>query len=299
MAEVIESQVDWLSCTSQRSVEDASLHAVGESLLALEEAHGARTRPGSRLGYAGLRAKRIFLGVGPQGTLLDVSGDLARVAFEEASGACDHISRLDIAATVRFERAMDAYERERWEEYLTWCASVGGEHRGHYEEDDRRAGSCYVGSSKSDVLLRIYNKEGEALRRGTPQEVEHYLRCHRFELQLRNERACAMAASLSDPTTRARRILGTLAGFLSDKGLSSSDLSPERMALVPGFRRRSDDDVSLGWLAEQVRPTLERLCAKGSTEHVIAALGLDSVPEHGTRPRATVGPQGVWRAPRL
>lgn len=179
---------------------------------------------------------------------------------------------------------MDSYERERWEEYLAWLATVGGEHRGRYEEDDRRGATCYVGSTKSDVLLRIYNKEAECLRRGTSEEVEHYHNCHRFELQLRNERACAMVASLWDRTTRARRILGILAGFVSDRGLTASDLSPERIDLVPGFRRRSDDVTSLAWLQTQVQPTVRRLVAKGNPGYVFHALGLAAITESGMRP---------------
>lgn len=194
---------------------------------------------------------------------------------------------------------MVSYERERWEQYLAWSATVGGEHVGRYDEDHKRGATCYVGSTKSDVLLRIYNKGREAERQGTREEAEHYMNCHRFELQLRNARACAMAASLSNSTHRASKIRGTLVDFLQGRGIDGSDLDASPIALVPGFRRRSDDATTLAWLENQVAPNLARLMAGKNGEAALAALGLAKTPGIVSTGGAIYGVGGIYRAPRL
>ena len=279
MATLIESQVDWLTVTSHDQSDLGALSVVGTTLAAQEAEGGNRLTPWRWLGYVGWHCGRASVGTSPQGTVVRLSGDLANSAFAEATEASEHVSRLDLAATVRLDEQDLFYELRRWEEYKRWAATVGGDHAGHYIEDHKGAATAYIGSRTSDVMLRIYNKEGETKANGDQAERERYKNCHRYELELKNARACATAAALGISESPTPAILGWVAGFLSARGISTQDVSLDLLALEPGFRRRSDTDSKLGWLASQVQPTMRWLADHGHTEDLIRVLGLDQMDD--------------------
>lgn len=286
---IIESQVDWLTCTSPSADDTEGLAQVGQILVADEATNGNRVWDWRWMGYQGWHAGRASVGTGIQGTILRLSGDLAQAAFGPATGACDHVARLDIAATVRLDGQDWGYEARRWEEYKKWASITGGDHAGRYFEDLRGSATAYIGSRTSEVMLRIYNKEGEVKANGDQAERERYRNCHRYELEFKNARACAMAAALGITETPSPSILGWVAGFLTARGISADDVTLERLDLEPGFRRRSDTDSKLGWLASQVQPTMRWLADHGHTEDLIRVLGLDHMDD-GTSSQK-VGPR--------
>jgi hypothetical protein len=277
--QVIEAQVDWLTVTGRDSADNSALGTLGTTLVHEEATNGNRVTEWRWMGYLGWHAGRASVGTGPQGSVLRLSGDLADQAFGEATAACDHVSRLDIAATVRLDGQDWRYEARRWAEYQAWLKEHEGDYAGRYMEDTRGGATAYIGSRTSEVLMRIYNKEGECKKSGDRAELERYQNCHRYELELKNGRACSTAATLSSVENREAAILGWLSGFLSTRGVATLDLTPEKIDLVPGFRRRSDTDSKLGWLASQVAPTMRWLVDHGQTEHVIKALGLDQMAD--------------------
>jgi hypothetical protein len=288
---IIEAQVDWLTVTARDSADLGALAVLGTSLAHQEAENGNRLSEWRWMGYLGWHAGRASVGTGPQGSILRLSGDLADQAFREATTACDHVSRVDLAATVRLDCADWRYEARRWEEYRAWMKEHDLRASGTYMEDTHGGGTCYVGSRASQAYLRIYNKGIESKCHRDPAEIARYENCHRYELELKNERACAASAALSDVPDRAPAVLGWLAGCCHQHGISSQDLGPERIDLLPGFRRRTDTDTRLGWLSTQVAPSLRWLVDRGHTEAVLGVLGLDAIaePQHA---------QGVWRRPK-
>ena len=271
--------MDWLTCTARKADEGGPLAVLGTALAEQEAKDGNRLTPWRWLGYQGQHAGRASVGVGPQGTILRLSGDLADQAFDGATAACDHISRLDIAATVRLDCQDWRYEAGRWAEYKAWMKEHDDRAAGVYMEDARGGGTCYVGSRTSEAYLRIYNKGVESKCHRNAADVARYENCHRYELELKNARAVATVAALGIMTNRASGVLMWLAGVCHSRGISTQDLGPEKLDLEPGFRRRTDTDTKLGWLSSQVAPTMRWLVDHGQTEQLIRVLGLDQIDD--------------------
>jgi phage replication initiation protein len=125
----------------------------------------------------------------------DLGGHVTRldVAWDDKTGVLD----LDV-----MERAVEAgHFTSRWRGGHTWKgwgANAGGR-------------TLYFGSSRSDSMLRCYDKRAERLNKGLDVEEEHWVR---VEAQFRRKRADAVAELFEGVNERPRRVFAKLAGIL-------------------------------------------------------------------------------------
>jgi DNA relaxase NicK len=179
-------------------------------------------------------------------------------------------SRLDIAFTFRLQE----YRQELAKYYYTMGNSSHGaacRPRQRRFFSNREGGeTLYIGSTSSDSMLRLYDKQEEQKGQGL------YERCWRLELQARRETARVLWHAVNDCPDRERAIRGVLKaqceregilGFINWNGSAVKLAAPDRPAQY--LERR------LEWLERQVRPTVRELTQEGYGAAVLRSLGLD------------------------
>jgi len=131
-------------------------------------------------------------------TELDGHSTRVDLCWDETSGL------LDLSVVREALRNRDYTARWREWQYL------------ESEKDTRdngpvRGETFYMGSSKSDSQLRVYDKRAERLQKGHAVEVDHWVRC---ELQLRRKRADAVSRLWAQVRTDAEAVVTRLTGYL-------------------------------------------------------------------------------------
>lgn len=209
-------------------------------------------------------------------------------SFSRADVACDdHAGHLDLAV---MQGKMEARElTSRWQKW-----------RPVYPElalgETPSGPTLYLGSTKSDLRMRVYNKEEEQKKKGNPT-AGHWVRC---ELQARNARADAVVAALCEAKDLSA-IAGILRGLVEfreageDTNVSRWAVSPwwdaflsavSRVSLVALPKVRTIETVRR-WVREQVSPSLALLMtAAGGDVEELLALAREGLPRLSMRHRA-------------
>jgi len=264
-ATIIECQADWLTLTCHDPDRAATFRAWANHLLGYEQHEGNQRRPFGLRGYVGAIAGRVRHGSREDGDLVMLSGDIAQLELERGMALADNCSRIDLAVTVRQEPFDTDLERASYEAYLLSPTHEGRRARARLVQSDDAGATFYLGSRDSDVMLRLYNKQAES---GDP----HYRACHRYELELKGERAGLVATEYARTLAQPEYVQSVMTDYCRNRGVAPIFPACEGIALVPGFRRRSDVESSLLWLERQVQPTVRRLRDFGRGEDARTAL---------------------------
>jgi hypothetical protein len=261
-----EAGLDYLTLTS-RDPNATHLANVALELFATTHADGDKRREWSWMGYQGWCNRTTSWGNRHDGQILRVSGPLADLAFPKAYPHADSCSRIDLQVTAEMPRGK--------------CdLASGGYHRA--VADARRRGAplkvslivnsdggqtLYLGSRKSELFARLYNKEAES---GDP----HWARNWRWELECKGQRAQVAARGfqlLSDPR---RALLLTVFRHFHDRGVTPPWPLVDGETLPVPKAPRSNDQRRLDWLATQVKPALDDLRQRYDPDHLVRILGL-------------------------
>ena len=126
--------------------------------------------------------------------------------------------------------------------------------------------TCYGGSASSEIRMRIYDKGAES---GDAPPGELW----RWELQLRRKKAVGYAKALDSAPSRQSAVASLVHGHTSRLGLRTPDI-PLGAAVIPAVDTSTDSSNTMRWLAEGVRPSIERLLNVYDRDTILAALGL-------------------------
>jgi hypothetical protein len=272
---VIESQVDWLTVTSPNTEPHSPFHHWASSALASEAAAGNARVPWGMRGYEGWHCGRVSHGVRRDGSIVMLSGQAATDQLDTALDVAANVSRVDLAVTVRLTPPDDSLEFDHFLELREWSAAHNPLLKGVLLSSLDGSSTLYVGSRKSDRMLRVYNKELESRDSQTHEPDPRYVACHRYELEVKGDQARPTALTVSVSPLPAYTVSRMVAQYCALHGLDHSAFSDAPMGLIPGFRRRSDAETKLSWLAHSCRPTVEWLSQNGEATRAARALGYD------------------------
>jgi len=275
-ATVIESQADWLTLTHPDWEPISNFNLWSHAVLRAEESGGNKRTPWGMKGYQGWHCGRASWGVRDQGAILCLSGDAAHQRLHTALDLATNVTRLDLAVTVRLDPPDTDLEARHWREYYEWHAERHSTMKGTIVRGVDASHTMYVGSRQSELFLRIYNKDAESRNKRTREPDPRYIGCHRYELEVKGDRARKLAHQVSLSPTPNGLVRGLVADYLVTHGIEDSLVAESREAILPGFRRRSDVDTKLDWLAHQVRSTCDWLKDHGHQAKVLHALGYDT-----------------------
>ncbi len=200
---------------------------------------------------------------------VQMSGSASEYCWVRIAPAASKVTRLDLAVTISFQEpykglAADHYEKagkgvNRQRKYTIYQNSKGGQ-------------TLYVGSSKSEMMGRVYDRAKEA-------DVEHGY-TWRYEVQIRKPKCHHLALSLLqawiDDKPVKREIVGYVWRWFKTRGISPQfQGNPTNLDDVCVELKAETARRKLHWLSTQVQPTVKRLVDVGLYDEVVKALGLD------------------------
>lgn len=218
----------------------------------------------SWMGYQGISIAGMSWGHREDTDILRLSGGTAERLFNVFSRYEGNCSRLDVALTFMFTRpihhvASTAYrdvaelgEPASIRTYSLVVNSKGGE-------------TLYVGSRSSDQFGRLYDKSAEQ----GDEEIGH---TWRYEVEFKAERAKLALTRLTSMRDRDMLYSALVHGFFDKRAVPVPKIEGGEFVHLEAAAHPRDDDVSLAWLARQVRPVVKRLVEHGRGEEVIDAL---------------------------
>jgi len=275
VAEVVESLVDWLSCSASSDSASTNLEALGYLWVGSEEKRGNKRRPWNIHGYTGESAGRAHVASGPAGTIAVLSGALANERFHTAIGASENVSRIDLAVTTRHDDGEPELAKHAADCYDAWKQTQRNPPKDLLIDGRGEGDTFYVGSRSSDYFLRIYNKHLESRDR-------QYHHCWRVELECKGGVSTSLAHLVPLGSHRPDWIAGRLRNHLLTHGLAPwwDDCGPALSNET--FHRRADAESRLRWLDEQVMPGVRWLMDNGWTPELSKVLGADVIRQlHG------------------
>ena len=266
-SQVIESRLDWVTLTCTSDDKRDHFWNFGLMLAELAGKDGLPMRRWNWKGYDGQHAQGVTVGRRKDSDILQLSGPLADEWFDLAWQHADNCTRIDLCVTVKVEEEVSGIIGSHEEECCAWkrekprTLSVG------LIKNDGRPSTLYLGQRVSDLFARIYDKHLESAK-------PDYEQCVRYELEVKGTPAERCAAWLCSTGDRASGIRDAVHKHCVQRGLSPRFSSMGGDVCLKTIRPTSDIDSRLAWLAQSVRPVVERLLAADKGEEIVVALGL-------------------------
>jgi hypothetical protein len=259
--------VDWLTQVYEVPEQADRAEWRAEQWIADERERGNRVLRFGLGGFAGQSAGGISVGRRGSSVLVQATSDRAQWAYSALRAIGGHPSRVDLHLTAltasrAFVPPVDAYNDAP--------ASRG---RGRRTESrtliQNKAGglTCYVGSPKSEMRMRIYDKGAES---GDTPPGEKW----RWEIQLRRQRASQYATALGPATPEEAAVAALVLAHCQRVGVRRPELGSV-LPNPPAAPQSTDAADSLEWLRKGVSPAVQRLLLFYPRATVMAALGLD------------------------
>lgn len=271
---ILESGVDWLTVTAPRGELSDSMIALADPLLHQQVGQGNRISLWKGSGYHGRTSGEVSIGVGKEGGIVTLKSREALLSAEPFLGGGYRVTRIDLQVTYVDEQKME----DRWQsEYYALLArkkKAGRPLLADLRLNSRDGSTLYLGSPKSDIIARGYDK-------GIEQKIAKAGECQRLEVQFRRKPAKRQAARLAQSENHNGYIASTVITFFGSRGIIVPSVegrmaeSETQYEALYSKRTESDQARSLRWLGTLVRPTIKRLIDCGKRDEVLRALGLD------------------------
>lgn len=288
----LKSTIDWFTGTipsggnaSPKTATYLTAQCWAMGVLARERSKGNICSDTSLHGYRGWVSGQIQVGERHDGLYFRASGEAAEHVWKEAVDLGYRASRIDLAATVWYDRARPEIAREAYAATTSVVHRAGRPPSGGLYLNASGGSTCYVGSRSSEKYGRIYDKAAES------GSVD-YRNAWRYEMELKGETAAGTAVELAKHSDH-RRIIGEyVAGFFAPRGVCIDWRGVKPSHLPDPTRRLSDDDSRLEWLASSVAPAVRQLSARIGLSELLGALGLSGLDVHDDRLERT-RPEGL------
>jgi len=271
---VIESQADALTCSFHTPETADRAQRCADIWAERERGEGAKVERFQTHGYQMWLAGRVACGRRPDGVLLKLSGEFADMYLEHLVSFASNVSRVDFALTARSCPRQPDLGTIHYLEALAFFANNPTSAEPSHKEDGKGGDTCYLGKRTSDWYFRCYNKEQECIAHEEWKEAARYAGCWRYEVEIKGPNALIQAKHYAGLRDTAAWVQSMLYTYCVKRGLAPVFPSAGHQDLIPGFRRRSDRESKLRWLAKSVRPTLEWLAGNTDRATIMATLGL-------------------------
>lgn len=272
---VIESQPDWLTVSAHGEAKARLLLELGVRLAKEEQARGNRPGKHLRLGYEGIHVGRVTYGQRDlRATQLMLSGDLAASELDVSVALADSVTRLDLAVTCRLDQPSEHLGDEAAHEAIGFRKLHPAKARPWAIFDGDAINTLYLGERGSEYFFRLYNKERQERKEMGASYDGRYDNCWRYELETKASVPSLILKKLLPERDRGEWIRSYLHAYTLAHGLEPPFDVAGPLALIPGFRRKSDVDSKLNHLSRNVRPTVKWLREQGRDADMRQALGL-------------------------
>jgi hypothetical protein len=262
---LLDASIDWFTVTSDDGLRLRFMEAKAErTMLALEAIGSPRTYT-NRLGFVGERVEGFFYGKRGDTLMVIGSGEVAAAQASFFLGLATHVTRLDLAVTLRDEDI----DRD-WTAIAQRQASMDGRvdsgvlktHRIEGTPDGR---TLYIGSRSSDRYIRIYDKTAES-------KGVWPLRSWRWEIEYKKPRAGLVAARLLRSGGRPNDVIDVVASALADVRVNLPYGDPPTGWLSKRPKLLTTNETRLRYTSRVVAPFIKNLVDAVGEDRVVEAL---------------------------
>jgi hypothetical protein len=257
--------IDWLTLTTTSIETKRRQWRYFNEIVAEDLSNGHSVVRSGQLGFVGTRTRHGFLGDREERQMLVVSGSRAKKAILLASKG-DHCTRIDVQVTVHLGGEDVSAFLERQAENATRGFHARGTAREPtkiYKGD--KCQTVYVGSRKSDIFVRLYDKHAES-------KDEEWAGCVRMEVEFKGKASQALWAHVAEKGEGTMYLLQCLLAVLAKKGIDVSKVDLDRQDIVMPPPEKNRIEATIGWLASQVAPSVQRVVAERGWKFAINLL---------------------------
>lgn len=279
-----ESCIDWVTATASSVEAASSLACLAERIVCDGLAEGHERGPWSQYGYIGECIEGLSWGRRKDGTILRVSGFTAAVYGWNVLEKAENVSRLDIQCTVKTDPPMEGVAKRANEQLLAAGESGRRGAECSFVSNSRGGSTAYIGRRASDKYFRLYDKWRES-------GADFYVGCWRYELEVKNEPALALARHLVSCANRPSAIRDTVHKYCLAHGLrpifdgTTDGLQFETVRPVTDYSR------TCRWLNQQVRNSAQEVVFKEGIPALLRLLEVDQT-ERNWRTKGPTRPHG-------
>jgi DNA relaxase NicK len=267
VGEIVSSGMDWITATVRSGSGRKAAEDTGDRLIALEECAGHLLDYGRNRNYDLLTCGGVTIGQRAEDCMLQLRSDFARDHWREAARIATNISRLDLQTTVRLDHVDEEFVYDHYREARRHNLQLERSRRLRGQLEDDQYVVMWVGSPRSDVLMRVYDKHKESGDEG-------YRQCFRYEVQLRNERALAVGRVMLAEPHESAAVAATVDDRMKRAGIAVRYVTDGVPRWPPRPRKETSDDKRLRYLRDQIYGIVRGLEERGRGEDAYAALGV-------------------------
>jgi len=253
--QLVGAGVDWLTVSTDESGGHAALLEWRDRRFAVLGEDGYRETAFSSHGYSYRQRSTVAVGSNGRRGVATVSGAQASVDWRDLVGLAANVSRIDLAVTGRPSTPSSTVARESYRPARRAERGRGRPISLTLIQGQDRGDTLYVGSRKSDVLGRLYDKGRES---GEPE----YRDCWRWEVQYRRAPALQAARGLLVAEDAAATLAATVSGWFRDRDVSAPTWTAVDPMDCRAPKQVPDDQRWLAWARKSVQPRARELVAR-------------------------------------
>lgn len=260
--------VDWITATAATKVARRRLSSLGSALILDEGKAGNEQRNWGMAGYEGLKCGGVQLGERFGSTLIRLSSGVAFDNWQKVYHAAENFSRLDLQVTARMDQEPLRIISQCYQRALRHSKKRKGSSAVSILRSSNGTATIYLGRRQSMRFARIYDK-------GAESKLDHYAGAVRFEVEYKGALCLPTLRAMSHSPRPLHLAASIVVDHFRDRGVTLKPLNTDQRKIsVP--RCRSDHARRLGWLQQQVSPSVKILIAAGHHQLVLEALGLSA-----------------------
>lgn len=263
---IINSGVDWLTCTEKCKGVSSRLWDLGIQVLNEERAGSGQILPARRLGFVGHKTKGVFLGQRPGDVMLQLSGPRCTPLAQEAIMRSTNVSRIDLQVTIWTEG--EQVDLAGWSYKKLLSLPRNGPQVGGLTLITSWPCGDTLGINRraSDRYGRLYDKAAES---GLGERRLLW----RYELELKGKEARRQAARLGEYGVHPSHVNKLVHDFYTEKGLLPAfPKATLQHAFGPSIDAPTRDVLT--WFRVSLSKTVSKAIDKHGREVVLEALGL-------------------------
>jgi hypothetical protein len=249
--EVISAGIDWVTATGATGDTQGFVRSIGFDQLDAARRDGNAVHPWAWKGYRGWAGGGASMGTRDDGSIVRLTGDRAAGAGRTLCESGASISRLDVQATVRFDRDLPGLADEHAAEVQAHQRAGGINRNLRHQRGFGAGDSFYVGSRQSNYYGRVYDK-------GRESRDERYRQCWRYEVECKDDGAKQARQAVRAAEDISASSAAMVADWFGRRGCAVRYRSELAVQLAPVGRHHSDLDTWLAWLLQAVRPTVQK-----------------------------------------
>jgi len=222
---LIDAGIDFLTLTAKTSSSRCPLLFTAAGLCDLEYQCGNEWKQWRGLGYEGQQCGSVSYGFGKEGAIVRVSSELAHQYFDDLIADSSNCSRIDVQMTYNVSLGCAKHIAKQYTRAKAYNAGLKRPRKLKYLGTPSGLETINFGSRQSSRYGRIYDKFAES-------GLDHYQNCVRYEVELKEGHARAVAAKLVHSSDKFATVSNEVSHFFSTRGTA-----PPAVAMTAGGRR--------------------------------------------------------------